>query len=187
MYQSPPATPSGRRARPAFAAVVTRRTPSAPRPRRRSHRAATAAAVSDSLPSGSGSSTKSFCVPCPLANITSSGYVPPYPQRALDGVGFAAVEPGDAVVAAEPRTLTTDVAAGAEVGELAGRAAVAAVVEVGDHLGVAEGARRSDAVAQALRQQRLHLGHQAVVEHLVGALGQPVIEKRCVPIQSDDR
>src|SRR5262245_43257774 len=117
MYQSPAATPSGRRSRPAFPAVVTRRTPSAPSPSPRSHSAATAAGVRDSLPSGSGSSTKSFCVPWPLANITCSGYVAPYPQRVVDVVVFAAVEPGDAVVPAEPRTLAADIAAGAEVGE----------------------------------------------------------------------
>lgn len=56
-------------------AVVTRSTPSAPRPRRRSHSAATAAGARSSPACRSGSSTKSFCVPWPLANFTSSGYV----------------------------------------------------------------------------------------------------------------
>src|ERR1700752_2430611 len=134
MYQSPADTPSGSRsntpAANAAAAFVTRRTPSAPRPRRRSHSAATAAGVNDSRPSGSGSSTKSFCVPWPLANITYSGYVPPYPQRALDIVVSRAVEPRDAVVAAEPRPLAANVAASAEEGRLAGCRSVAAGVEV---------------------------------------------------------
>ena len=44
-------------------AVVTRSTPSAPSPRRRSHNAATTVGVSVSLASRSGSNTKSFCVP----------------------------------------------------------------------------------------------------------------------------
>src|SRR4029077_5363407 len=124
MYQSPAATPSGSRSNTpaaiAASAFVTRSTPSAPRPRRRSHSAVTAAGVNDSRPSGSGNSTKSFCVPWPLANITGSGYVPPYPQRALDIVGGATVEPPDAVIAAEPRPLAADIAAGAEEGRVAG-------------------------------------------------------------------
>src|ERR1700682_4968128 len=116
MYQSPAETPSGSRsntpAANAASALVTRSTPSAPRPRRRAHSAATAAGVSDSRPSGSGSSTKSFCVPWPLANITGSGYVSPYPQRVLDIVGAGPVEALDAVVAAETLPLAADVAAG---------------------------------------------------------------------------
>src|ERR1700680_4013294 len=117
MYQSPDATPSGSRSNTpevnASPALVTRSTPSAPSPRRRSHSAATAAGVNDSRPSGSGNSTKSFCVPWPLTNITCSEYVPPYPHRVLDVVGGAAVEPGDPVVATEPRPLAADIAAGA--------------------------------------------------------------------------
>src|ERR1700719_2509228 len=124
MSQSPPATPSGSRsntpAANAASALVTRSTPSAPRPRRRSHSAATVAGVNDSRPSGSGNNTKSFCVPWPLANITGSGYVAPYPQRVIDVVGGAAVEPGDPVVAAKPRPLPADIAAGNEEGPLAG-------------------------------------------------------------------
>src|ERR1700754_2044126 len=134
MYQSPAATPSGSRSNTpearAASALVTLSTPSAPNPRRRSHSAATAAGVNDSRPSGSGSSTKSFCVPWPLANITSSGYVSPYPQRVFDVAGRGAVEPRDAVVAAEPRPLAADVSAGAEEGRLPGGRSVAAAVEV---------------------------------------------------------
>src|SRR5258707_10152534 len=117
MYQSPGATPSGSRSNTpadnAASAVVTRSTPSAPRPWRRSQSAATAAGVNAKRPSRSGNNTKSFCVPWPLANITCSGYVPPYPHRALDIVGGAAVQPPDAVVAAEPGPLASDIAAGA--------------------------------------------------------------------------
>src|SRR4029077_18853263 len=156
MYQSPPATPSGSRSKTpaanAACALITRNTPSAPKPRRRSHSAATAAVVNDSRPSGSGNSTKSFCVPWPLANITGSGYVPPYPQRALDIVGGATVEPPDAVIAAEPRPRRADIATGAEEGRVAGGRSVPAAVEVGDHLGIAQCPRRGDAVAQAMAQ-----------------------------------
>src|SRR5689334_24695340 len=147
MYQSPAATPSGSRSRPAAPAFVTRSTPSAPRPRGRSHSAATAAGVNDSRPAGSGNSTKSFSVPWPLANSTCSGYVSPYPQRVLDVIGCAAVEPGDAVVAAEPRPLAADIAAGAEERRLAGARTVAALVDVRDHLGIAQRPGRGDAVA----------------------------------------
>src|SRR5690242_7368905 len=48
---------------------ATRSTPSAPRPARRSHSARTRSGVS-SAPGRSGSSTKSFSVPCPLTNLT---------------------------------------------------------------------------------------------------------------------
>ena len=74
MYQSSAPTPSGRRsstpAAVAAAAVVTRNTPSAPKPRRRSHNAATRTGLSVSSAPTSGSSTKSFWVPWPLAKIT---------------------------------------------------------------------------------------------------------------------
>src|ERR1700754_4328728 len=158
MYQSPAETPSGSRsntpaANAAFA-LITRSTPSAPRPRRRSHSAATAAGVNDSRPSGSGSSTKSFCVPWPLANITFSGYVPPYPQRVVDVAERGPVEPRNAVVAAEPRPLTADVAASAEEGRLAGGRSVAAAVEVVDDLRIAQRSRRGDTFAQAGVEQR---------------------------------
>src|SRR5829696_647245 len=142
MYQSPADTPSGSRSNTpalnAASARVTRSTPSAPRPRRRSHNAATAAGVNDDRPSGSGNSTKSFWVPWPLANITSSGYVSPYPQCVLHVLGRGAVEPADAVVAAEPRALAADIAAGAEKRRLAGSRPVATLFEVGDHVGVSQ-------------------------------------------------
>src|SRR6478752_9738560 len=56
---------------------TTRSTPSPPMPARRSHRARTRSAICSSdrspwtLPSWSGSSTKSFSVPCPLRNVYS--------------------------------------------------------------------------------------------------------------------
>src|SRR5689334_6827148 len=172
MYQSPAATPSGIRsntpAAAAAAAVVTRSTPSAPSPRRRSQSAATAAGVSDSLPSGSGSSTKSFSVPCPLANFTSSGYVSPYPQRVFDSVGARSVEPGDAVVTAKPRPLTADVAARSEERRFARRRSVTAVVEIGDHLCVSQRPGRRHTLPQPAVQQCADLPHEPVGEHRVG-------------------
>src|ERR1700737_4603175 len=191
MYQSPDATPSGSRSNTpevnASLALVTRSTPSAPSPRRRSHSAATAAGVNDSRPSGSGNSAKSFCVPWPLTNITCSGYVPPYPHRVLDVVGGAAVETGDPMVAPEPRPLAADIAAGTQESRVASVHAVPAAIEVGDDLGVSQRPRRGDAAAQAGVEQRPHLADEAVDEHLVRPLRQPLVEKRCVPIQSYHR
>src|SRR5271166_801933 len=149
MYQSPAPTPSGRRsstpAATAAPAVVIRSTPSAPNPRRRSHTAATREAVSVSTASRSGSSTKSFCVPWPLAKITSSGYFPPRAHRAVDESGavcggFDRVEPVHPVVATKPRPLPSHVASGAHVRllpRLAQVFGVTAGVERRQHLGVA--------------------------------------------------
>src|SRR5579875_3838198 len=151
MYQSPAPTPSGRRsstpAARAAPAVVTRSSPSAPRPRRRSHSAATAAGVSANAASRSANSTKSFSVPWPLANSTCSGYGPPHPQRRLRelrGIGRVTdVDPVNAVVAAKPRPLPAHIATSAEVGlltraqqRLPGGQATGRLVERRDHLGV---------------------------------------------------
>src|ERR1700749_2683784 len=142
MYQSSLPTPSGIRsntpAARAAPAVVTRSTPSAPRPRRRSHNADTAAGLSDSAASRSPSTTKSFWVPCPLAKrITCSGYVPPRPQRGVAVTGGGRIQPVDPVVAAKPGSLPSHVAAGADERRLAGGVAVTAGVEVGGDLRVA--------------------------------------------------
>src|SRR6516162_2957494 len=159
MYQSLASTPSGRRsstpAVTAAPAVVIRSTPSAPNPRRRSHTAATRAVVSTSPASRSGNSTKSFWVPCPFAKITSSGYLAPGPQRAVDESDALGVEPMHPVVTTKPRPLPPHVAPGAQVGLLPRVAQFirpAAGVERRQYLGVAQGARGGDPVAQALVQ-----------------------------------
>src|SRR6185503_407581 len=150
MYQSSAATPSGSRsntpAASAAPAVVTRSTPSAPSPRRRSHSAATAAGASANSAATSGSSTKSFWVPWPLTNLTPpnvtwSGYVPPHPQGRIDVVLHAGrtVQPSHAVVAAKPRPLPAHIATGPDEGahprlvELVGSPAG---IQRGQHLGV---------------------------------------------------
>src|ERR1700739_1273492 len=183
MYQSFAPTPSGRRSSTpavrAAPAVVIRSTPSAPNPRRRSHTAATRAAVSVSSASRSGSSTKSFCVPWPLAKITSSGYLPPGPHRAVDDAG--AVGGGDPlhpVVPEKPGPLPSHVASGAHVRLLARTGELirpSAGVERRQHLGVPQGARGGDPVAQALAQQPPHLVDQAQIEHRIGAHAQSFI------------
>src|SRR5689334_21264675 len=89
-------SPSG-----SFAHGTTRSTPSAPRPARRSHRRCTSSGVSSREPSGSGSSTKSFSVPCPFRKRTLS----PYGGEGLGEQVGLGVEPGDAGVAAEPGAL----------------------------------------------------------------------------------
>src|SRR6201997_5062906 len=149
MYQSFAPTPSGRRSSTpavrAAPAVVIRSTPSAPNPRRRSHTAATPAAASVSSASRSGSSTKSFCVPWPLAKITSSGYLPPRPHRAVDDAGaVGGVDPPHPVVPAKPRPLPSHVASGAHVRLLARVAELirpASGVQRREHLGIAQRTR----------------------------------------------
>src|SRR5580693_7561641 len=185
MYQSSARTPSGTRsstpAASAAPAVVTRSTPSAPRPRCRSHNADTTAGVSAA--SRSPSTTKSFWVPCPLAKrITCSGYVPPRPQRRVGVTGRGRIQPVDPVIAAKPRSLPSHVAACADERRLTGRVAVSARVEVGENLRVAQRPGRGDAVAQATAKQRGHLVDQTFGEHRVGALRQSLIEKLCLAI-----
>src|ERR1700761_5898906 len=187
MYQSSARTPSGARsntpAASAAPAVVTRSTPSAPRPRRRSHNADTTAGVSVSAASRSSSTTKSFWVPCPLAKrITCSGYVPPRLQRRAGVPGRSRIQPVDAVIAAKPRPLPSHVAARADERRLPGRVTVSARIEVGENLRVAQRPGRGDAVAQATAEQCDHLVDQAFGEHRVGALRQSLVEKLCVAI-----
>src|SRR5882724_9457736 len=142
MYQSPPLTPSGRRSSTplatAFSAIHMRRSPSAPRPRRRSHSAATASGASCSFASTSANSTKSFSVPWPLAKITCSGYVPPGGDRVLDDVGVSTVEPADPVIPTEPRPLATHVTTGADERRLARRRTVATSFKLSEHLCIPE-------------------------------------------------
>src|SRR6185369_7590437 len=59
------------------AASTTLSTPSAPTPNRRSQSARTSSGVSSRSPSGSGTITKSFPVPCPLTNRTQQSYGAP--------------------------------------------------------------------------------------------------------------
>src|SRR5690349_11342740 len=203
MYQSSAPTPSGTRsstpADSAAAAVVTRSTPSAPSPRRRSQSAATRDSVRLSSACGSGSTTKSFWVPWPFAKFTCSGYVAPRPLGGVDERRTrrrgrrADVEPLHAMIPAKPGPLAPDVAAGAEEGllarlpELIGAGARrTALIQRRHDLGVAQRARSGGPVAQAPVHQRDHLADQALVEHRVGAPGQPLIEKCCVAIQPDD-
>src|SRR5437763_8177552 len=90
---------------------TTRSTPSAPRPRLRSHSARTRLPVRSSTPSGSGSTTKSFSVPCPLTNSTPATRtrlrVEMRAHRAEE-VFPPGVEPGDTGVPAEPGPLPAD-------------------------------------------------------------------------------
>src|SRR3984957_10611380 len=187
MYQSSALTPSGTRSSTPTAsaapAVVTRSTPSAPRPRRRSHNADTTAGVSVNAASRSSSTTKSFWVPCPLAKrITCSGYVPPRPQCRVGVTSRGCFQPVDPVMAAKPRPLPSHVAARADERRLARRVAVSARIEVGEYLRVAQRPGRGDAVAQATAEQCGHLVDQAFGEHCVGALRQTLIETLCVAI-----
>src|SRR5690625_4750256 len=179
MNQSPAVTPSGSRsstpARSAAPAVVTRNTPSAPRPRRRSHSAPTAARVRSYSTPRSGSTTKSFWVPWPLAKSMASGYVPVDGQCRVQQTSGGAVEPGDAVVAAKPGPLPAHIAAGADERRLARTLAVPARIEVGDHLRVTQRPRGGHPLAQPGCPQPRDLRRQAPGEPPPGAGGPPPV------------
>src|SRR6516225_247178 len=102
---------------------TTLSTPSPPTPKCRSHSAATRPGVSSSSSSKSGTTTKSFPVPCPLANRMNSMLVraagawcvrplapvgrPDGRQRAFNEVGTDR-DPHDSGIAPEPRLLAPD-------------------------------------------------------------------------------
>ena len=99
---------AGRRHPPPAAApaVVTRSTPSAPRPRRRSHSAATAAGVSVEPAVRVGQQHEIVLRAVALGELHLLRIRARHTRSvSLDVVGRGSVEPGDAVVAAEPRPL----------------------------------------------------------------------------------
>src|ERR1700736_2262980 len=180
MYQSPPcrpsSTPSSAPAATAASAVVTRSTPSAPRPRRRSHSAATTSGARESFASTSSSKTKSFCVPWPFAKITCSGYVPQGPQHGVDEpTTSCAVQPLDTVVAPEPRPLPSHIAPGGDERQLAcsqQRWLPIGGLERGDRLRVTQRPRCRHTVTQARLQELGHLVDEPAIEHSLGARRQ---------------
>src|SRR5690348_12038772 len=108
---------------------TTRSTPSAPMPRRRSHRAATRAGVSGRVPSGSGRMTKSLPVPWPFAKRMTS-ILPHRGQGRRRDVRRRAVEPPDPLVAAKPGPLPAHETPGGAHRVRAGLTLVAEAVEL---------------------------------------------------------
>src|SRR4051812_965432 len=152
---------------------TTRMTPSAPSPACRSAIRCTWAGVSSSVPSRSGTSTKSFSVPWPLVKRVMSAilrYAPSRPRIRLanrreglvEQVRGVGVEPGDARVRAEPRLLAAGVAPRGLRGVGAGRSLVELAADDGDDLAVADGPARCDTAAQSLGQKRLGLSPEAL-------------------------
>src|SRR5918995_1194915 len=91
---------------------TTRITPSPPTPVRRSASATAREADRPSVPSRSGTSTKSFSVPCPLVKESRSamGAIVPHGDSHLchgvsKGDGVGGVDPPDPSVGPEPRDL----------------------------------------------------------------------------------
>src|SRR5882757_1703260 len=162
---------------------TTRSTPSAPRPRRRSHSAWTRLSVRSSVPSGSGSSTKSFSVPCPLTNS-----IPTRSEYRADGlgqVGASAVEPGDALITPEPGPLPPNEATGG-AGDLGGGGLdVVGAVEVGEHLLVAEGPRGGEAVTKAKALQGSDLVDEPGLEHELHPKVDPGVQVGDVTVDAD--
>src|SRR4051794_25213390 len=88
----------------------TRITPSAPSPERRSQIARTNSGVTSRVPAASGSSTKSFSVPCPFTKAMPSATMSrlrrgDQPVHCGDQVGLGGVEPLDPSIAPEPGSL----------------------------------------------------------------------------------
>src|SRR3954463_7843761 len=121
-------------------------TPPPPMPARRSASRRTRSADSSSRPSGSGTSTKSFSVPCPLLNRScsltapSSGIAgrPDDVQRAGEQPRVVVLEPDHAVVAPEPGLLAAGQPPGEPGGLLLRHVAVQQPVELRERLRVTD-------------------------------------------------
>src|SRR6478609_5519790 len=152
-------------------AGTTRMTPSPPMPARRSASHAARAAVRSRAPSRSGTSTKSFSVPCPLVKVSGSamrtivGHVLDDPVDQVVPVALERIEPGDPRVRAEPRLLAAHQPPGAQGGVGDGILERARAVDDGERLGVADGSARGAALAQADVDERAGLVDQAGLEH----------------------
>src|SRR6478672_2966008 len=155
----------------ARSAGTTRMTPSPPTPARRSARAAARAAVRPRAPSRSGTSTKSFSVPCPLVKVSRSamrtivGHVLQHPVTQVVRVVLERVEPRHPRVGPEPRLLATHEPPSAQRGVGDGILERARAVDDGERLGVADGPARRAPLAQAEVDQAPGLLDQARLEH----------------------
>src|SRR6185369_14142731 len=154
---------------------TTRRTPSAPMPRRRSHSAATNAGVSGSTPSGSGRMTKSLPVPCPFAKRMRSILPHRRPRRRLE-VRASPIEPADPSVPAKPGALPPHEPA-RRADRLGARLVLRALAgQEPQHLLVAEGAAGGAAGAQAVPFELAGLLDEAGRPHRVDAGGDPRVQ-----------
>src|SRR5699024_6412974 len=153
---------------PRAAGRTTRSTPSAPRPRLRSQSAATRRSPSSRRASASGSTTKSFCVPCPLRNS-----IPPIPtsllpqrrQYLIGKVDRSRVEPLDPGVPAKPLPLFAHEPACGLCRLGGSRGKVSRPVDGGKHLLVTERAGSRGPPAKPTFEQSPHLCHQPCSEH----------------------
>src|SRR5919112_4485152 len=125
---------------------TTRITTSAPIPARRSASRRTRSADRCNRPSGSGTRTKSFSVPCPLRNRSCSLTGPSSViagraddvQGAGEQVRRVVRQPGDAWVAAKPGLLAPREPPGQACGLVLGLLRIEASVELGERLRVAD-------------------------------------------------
>src|SRR6478672_7704289 len=189
------------RAEPAWARTVgssarsagtMRMTPSPPTPARRSARAAARAAVRPRAPSRSGTSTKSFSVPCPLVKVSRSamrtivGHVLEDPvDEVVPGFGEG-VEPGDPGAGPEPRLLAAHEPPGAQRGLGDGILERRRAVDDGQRLGVPDRPARGASLAQAVRDEPAGLVDQPGVEHPAGPTVDAGVEGLAVGAQADE-
>src|SRR4051794_12111236 len=125
---------------------TTRITPWPPMPARRSASRRTRSADRSSRPSGSGTSTKSFSVPCPLLNRSRSLTDPSSGiagladdvQRTAAQRGVVVRQPDDPAVAPEPRLLAPGQAPGQPGGLLLRLGPVHRAVQLGERLRVTD-------------------------------------------------
>src|SRR6187200_3677634 len=176
----------------ARSAGTTRMTPSPPTPARRSARAAARAAVRPRMPSRSGTSTKSFSVPCPLVKVSRSamrtivGHVLDDPvDEGVPGT-CEGVEPADSRVGPEPRLLAAHQPPGAQRGVGDGILERGRAVDDGERLGVADRPARRASLAQAERHEPAGLVDQPGVEHPTGPAVDAGIERLAVGAQADE-
>src|SRR6478735_5301665 len=167
-------------------------TPSAPMPARRSQIARTSAGSSSKVSAASGSSTKSFSVPCPLTKAMPSATSASLRrgQQHLDGVDQVAagsVQPGDTSIAVEPGPLAPDEPAGGPNRRRYRLGSRRAALDHVQKLWITQRAGRGAALPQPTTEQRPDLGLQAGVDHPLDPLRQVRVQRRCLEVEADQQ
>src|SRR5919106_2591993 len=185
---------SAGRSRPSASVLVrtTRMIPSEPSPEWRSVSRRTVAGSRSgwSIPSGSGRSTKSFCVPWPLtkgnrlSTVDDRRRSATAGERALDQVVRVVGKPFDARVLAEPRVLPTGEAPGRPHG-LGPRLVLGPLPrDKPQHLGVAQRSAGRPAPAKSRLLEVPHLVDEPGAPHPVHPGGDALVERIAGEVQT---
>src|SRR6478752_5823489 len=171
---------------------TTRMTPSAPMPALRSHRARTRPAVRSRTSSGSGRSTKSFSVPCPLTNSGADAGVDTALayggaghrlQGAIRQVGAGGIQLDHPGVASEPGSLPADEPPRRLRGRRDRLLDAGRTVQYLEELCVTQGPGGGHAAPQPPPVQPPDLFEQSVVDHPVHPPIQALVEFTRFPIE----